>query len=88
MYREVFGTNYSDKSLLNVDVDVFIDEFKTYKGVLSEIKNEYEALIKNQQSTIAELEPYRRRIVLTKYEAARQLDELNYKANLDTDKQK
>ncbi|KAM9481720.1 translin-associated factor X-interacting protein 1 isoform 3-T3 [Clarias gariepinus] len=49
-YREVF--------------DCFIEDFKTYKPLLSAIKNEYEITLAYLQQKIQELEPLRAQIVL------------------------
>ncbi|KAM6946369.1 translin-associated factor X-interacting protein 1 [Aplochiton taeniatus] len=49
-YREVF--------------DCFIEDFKTYKPLLSAIKNEYEISLAHLRDQIRELEPLRARLVL------------------------
>ena len=64
-------------------LDVFIEEFKTYKSLLSDIKNEYEAAIRKHKSTISDLEPFRKQIVLTRYEAAKELDDFHERVNAE-----
>ena len=48
-YREVF--------------EYLIEDFKTYKGLLSAIKNEYELYLDYQEEVIKELKPMRVRLI-------------------------
>ncbi|KAJ3237990.1 Translin-associated factor X-interacting protein 1 [Chytriomyces hyalinus] len=54
----------------------FINEFKTYEPVLSEIKRTYDATIETQRLKINQLEPFRSKIDIFKYEATQQLEQL------------
>ncbi|KAJ3195745.1 Translin-associated factor X-interacting protein 1 [Irineochytrium annulatum] len=59
--------------------DFFIREFKTYKPILTEIKNEYETTIKLQRDHIDSLEPLKAKITIAEYEAAREMAKLRSK---------
>ncbi|KAI8823267.1 hypothetical protein BJ741DRAFT_634587 [Chytriomyces cf. hyalinus JEL632] len=56
--------------------ELFINEFKTYEPVLSEIKRTYDATIEAQRLKINQLEPFRSKIDIFKYEATQQLEQL------------
>ncbi|KAI4877897.1 hypothetical protein NFI96_016789, partial [Prochilodus magdalenae] len=58
-YREVF--------------DYFIEDFKTYKPLLSAIKNEYDITLANLQEQIRELEPLRSQLVLLSEQCERKV---------------
>ncbi|KAJ3390908.1 Translin-associated factor X-interacting protein 1 [Entophlyctis sp. JEL0112] len=66
IYREVF--------------EKFINEFKTYEPLLSEIKCVYDATIRAQKARIAELEPYQAKADIMKYEAAQEIAEYRAEA--------
>ncbi|KAI8613654.1 hypothetical protein BC830DRAFT_1170076 [Chytriomyces sp. MP71] len=52
----------------------FMTEFKTYEPLLSEIKSTYDTHIAAQHHRIAQLEPYRTKVEIFKYEAAQDLE--------------
>ncbi|KAM9289549.1 translin-associated factor X-interacting protein 1, partial [Morus bassanus] len=58
-YREIF--------------EFFIDNFKTYKPLLSAIKNEYEATLVYQKKTIRALEPLKAMVTTVSEECAQQI---------------
>ncbi|XP_041964706.1 translin-associated factor X-interacting protein 1 isoform X2 [Alosa sapidissima] len=58
-YREVF--------------DCFIEDFKTYKPLLTAIKNEYEATLAYMRDQIRELEPLRTQLVLVSEQCERRI---------------
>ncbi|NXC72344.1 TXIP1 protein, partial [Anhinga anhinga] len=58
-YREVF--------------EFFIDSFKTYKPLLSAIKNEYEATLAHQKMTIRALEPLKAMVTTVSEECTQQI---------------
>ncbi|NXT54186.1 TXIP1 protein, partial [Pluvianellus socialis] len=58
-YREIF--------------EFFIDNFKTYKPLLSAIKNEYEATLAHQKKTIRALEPLKTMITTVSEECTQQI---------------
>ncbi|KAM6380745.1 translin-associated factor X-interacting protein 1 [Pluvialis apricaria] len=58
-YREIF--------------EFFIDNFKTYKPLLSAIKNEYEATLAHQKKTIRALEPLKAMITTVSEECTQQI---------------
>ena len=60
IYREVF--------------DFFIDEFKTYHSILSDIKNEYEARICVLQTELNELLPLKGQVQFLKMENIQEMD--------------
>ncbi|CAF3399761.1 unnamed protein product [Rotaria sp. Silwood1] len=71
LYRELkaLGVEEStaNESRLQVFREVFstiIDDFKTYKPLLSAIKNEYEIMLSHLNDKIKELEPLRQQLVL------------------------
>ncbi|KAJ3101765.1 Translin-associated factor X-interacting protein 1 [Phlyctochytrium planicorne] len=53
--------------------DNFIREFKTYEGILSEIKNEYEMALAVQQEQIDVIEPLRCKVAISKFEASQEI---------------
>ncbi|NXL50372.1 TXIP1 protein, partial [Podilymbus podiceps] len=64
-YREVF--------------EFFIDSLKTYKPLLSAIKNEYEVTLAHQKKTIRALEPLKAMVTIVSEECAQQILELQEK---------
>ncbi|KAM6250790.1 translin-associated factor X-interacting protein 1 [Spheniscus humboldti] len=58
-YREIF--------------EFFIDNFKTYKPLLSAIKNEYEVTLAHQKKTIRALEPLKAMVTTVSEECTRQI---------------
>ncbi|NXT35245.1 TXIP1 protein, partial [Pelecanoides urinatrix] len=58
-YREIF--------------EFFIDNFKTYKPLLSAIKNEYEVTLAHQKKTIRTLEPLKAMVTTVSEECTRQI---------------
>ncbi|KFQ89093.1 Translin-associated factor X-interacting protein 1, partial [Phoenicopterus ruber ruber] len=58
-YREIF--------------EFFIDNFKTYKPLLSAIKNEYEVTLAHQKKTIRALEPLKAMVTTVSEECTRQM---------------
>ncbi|NXI63027.1 TXIP1 protein, partial [Anseranas semipalmata] len=58
-YREIF--------------EFFIDNFKTYKPLLSAIKNEYEATLAHQKETIRALEPLKAMVTTVSEECTQQI---------------
>ncbi|XP_021263690.1 translin-associated factor X-interacting protein 1 isoform X2 [Numida meleagris] len=58
-YREIF--------------EFFIDNFKTYKPLLSAIKNEYEATLAHQKETIRALEPLKAMVATVSAECTQQI---------------
>ncbi|KFM02692.1 Translin-associated factor X-interacting protein 1, partial [Aptenodytes forsteri] len=58
-YREIF--------------EFFIDNFKTYKPLLSAIKNEYEVTLAHQKKTIRALEPLKAMVATVSEECTRQI---------------
>eukprot|EP00842_Homolaphlyctis_polyrhiza_P003766 jgi/Hompol1/4390/HPOL_003626-RA len=58
------------------DIAHFINEFRTYKPILSEIKNEYDAIIESQRESLDKLEPLKARLSVFEFQAAQELDKM------------
>ena len=54
LYRQVF--------------DLFINEFKTYQTILSDIKNEYEAVIRNLERESELVSPLQAKLAILRFE--------------------
>ncbi|XP_066860450.1 translin-associated factor X-interacting protein 1 isoform X3 [Anser cygnoides] len=68
-YREIF--------------EFFIDNFKTYKPLLSAIKNEYEATLAHQKETIHALEPLKAMVATVSEECSQQILALQEKEKVE-----
>ncbi|XP_042732858.1 translin-associated factor X-interacting protein 1 [Lagopus leucura] len=68
-YREIF--------------EFFIDNFKTYKPLLSAIKNEYEATLAHQKETIRALEPLKAMVTTVSEECTQQILALQEKEKVE-----
>nr|XP_038041573.1 translin-associated factor X-interacting protein 1 isoform X2 [Anas platyrhynchos] len=68
-YREIF--------------EFFIDNFKTYKPLLSAIKNEYEATLAHQKETIRALEPLKAMVTTVSEECSQQILALQEKEKVE-----
>ncbi|POI34170.1 hypothetical protein CIB84_002078 [Bambusicola thoracicus] len=68
-YREIF--------------EFFIDNFKTYKPLLSAIKNEYEATLAHQKETIRALEPLKAMVTTVSEECTQQMLALQEKEKVE-----
>ncbi|KND01399.1 uncharacterized protein SPPG_03209 [Spizellomyces punctatus DAOM BR117] len=67
VYREVF--------------DRFIEEFKTYEPLLSQVKNEYEMALQAQRRALDKLEPLQAQLAIHKYQAAQDMDRMREDAD-------
>ncbi|KAI9098783.1 hypothetical protein DFS34DRAFT_89456 [Phlyctochytrium arcticum] len=67
VYREIFSR--------------FIEEFRTYEPLLSEIKNEYEMALQAQRAALSKLEPLHSQLAVHRYKAAQELDQMQQEAN-------
>ena len=54
--------------------DYFIQEFKTYSSILAQIKNEYETVISNLEYQVAQLEPLKGKLAISKLENLQELE--------------
>ncbi|KAJ3044524.1 Translin-associated factor X-interacting protein 1 [Rhizophlyctis rosea] len=68
--------------------DFFIQEFKTYEPLLTEIKHEYECHLQNMRQEVAKLEPLQSKLAVYRYQAAQELDQVQAEWQKVMDRQK